>query len=379
MGSGSRFVRARQKTTTIGTTALLALGGVGCGRSTTSTPTASSATAIVDAFTSSQAPAREPPMAKENAAEVTKQLGPYTVALPNIARLTLYTWTKPDQIEALAKDPTLLTRGESPEFGTSFFEQVLEQRAQTKDSLAQLLRTAAFAKQRYAWVAPFATRIGLGNESYGDELIQVVLKPESWFVIMKMSSPELLVVDANNQPVNKADVLAHPERLAAAYFAQDKPVTGYRASMAGPDERIGYREYVLFNESMIASYSVGTPAIAAELETETRAVESLLRYVKTNETHVDYFNKWVVDIATTTWASPPDLQSPLKTFESSLAFADYPYMPAERNLTSLVENLRKLKLRDKPFTHTPTIKFPAAGTKTPAPTPRVPKKTNGTF
>lgn len=365
MGSRSRFVRARQKTTTIGTTALLALGGIGCGRSTTSTPTASSATAIVDTFASSQAPVREPPMPKENGAEVVKEFAPYTVGLPNIARLTLYTWTKPDQIEALTKDPTLLTRGESPEFGTSFFEQVLEQRAKTKDPLAKLLRTAGFAKQRYAWVAPFATRIGIGNESYGDELIQVVLKPESWFVIMKMSSPELLVVDANNQPVKNTDALAHPERLAAAYFAQDKPVTGYRASMAGPDERIGYREYVLFNESMIASYSVGTPAIAAELETEIRAVERLLRYVKTNETHVDYFNKWVVDVATTRWASPPDLQAPLKTFESSLAFADDPYLPAEQTLQALVENLHKLKLRDKPFTHTPRLTFPAGSAKAP--------------
>ncbi len=273
MAARYRSHRTRNTTTTLGTSALIALGGLGCHRSTNPTPTASSATTVVETLASAQSVTKPPPAPIEDATVIINEFARYTVTLPNIARTTLYTWTKTEQIEALAKDPTLLTRSESAEHGTSYFEQVLEKRAQTKDDLAKLLRSKAFARQRYAWTAPFATRIGIGSESYGDELIQIVLKPEAWFVILKVSSSEITVVDANNKPVPSAEALAHPERLAAAYFVQDQPATGYRASMAGPNERLGYREYVLFNESMIAAYSVGTPEIAAELANEKQALE----------------------------------------------------------------------------------------------------------
>lgn len=365
MAVRNRSLRTRNTTTTLGTSALIALGGLGCGQSTTPTPTASSAPSIVDAFASSQPGTKAPPIPKEDATVVATEFARHAVALPNIAQCTLYTWTKLEQIEALQKDPTLLTKSESPENGTSFFEQILEQRAQMKDPLAKLLRTEPFARQRYAWTAPFATRIGIGAESYGDELIQIVLKPDAWFVILKMSSSEIAVVDANNKPISKADALAHPERLTAAYFVQDQPVTGYRASMAGPNERLGYREYVLFNESMIASYSVGTPEIAAELENETRALERLLGYMKTHETHIDYWQKWMVEVATKTWESPTDGQLPIKAYEAALAFADFPYYPTNGTLGVLIDNLRKLKLRDKPFTHVPSSIFPAATTSVP--------------
>ncbi len=362
MAARNRSLLARNKTTTLGTSALIALGGLGCSQSTTSTPTTSSATSIVDAFASAQSAPKKPPIPKEDATVVTNEFARYAVALPNIAQRTLYTWTKLDQIQALEKNPTLLTKSESVEHGISFFEQILEQRAQKKDPLAKLLRTEPFARQRYAWTAPFATRIGIGKESYGDELIQIVLKPEAWFVILKMSASEITVVDVNNKPIPKAEALAHPERLTAAYFVQDQPVTGYRASMAGPNERLGYREYVLLNESMIASYSVGTPEIAAELESETRALERLLGYMKTHETHVEYWQKWMVEVATKTWESPMDTQSPIKAYDAALAFADYPYYPTEGSLAALIENLRKLERRNKPFTHIPTIVFPTAST-----------------
>lgn len=347
---------------------MIALGGLGCGQSPTPTPGPSSGSSIVDTFAS--ASAREPAAPKEAPAIVAQRFDPYVVTLPHIARRTLYTWTKREQIEELKKDPTLLTRAESPEHGTSYFEQMLEERAQQKSALAKLLRSAPFAKQRYAWVAPFATRLGIGDESYGDELIRIDLKPEAWFVIMKTSSPELVVVDAENKPIALADALAHPERLAAAYFTQDKPVTGYRASMAGPNERVGYREYVLFNESMIASYSVGTPEIANELAAEIRALEgfhqSLVAESKPAKGGLG-LSQWMVELCSKTWTSETAKEDPVERYDAALAFADYPYFPAEGNLKKLVENLRALQLRDQAFKHVPTVPFPSNSTNKPAP------------
>lgn len=369
MTSRRRSFGVQNKTTTLGTSALIALGGMSCSSSTPPTPATSTGTtagettsaplsgsAIANGFASTPTPNSET-IPKEDATVVAQRFAGYAVTLPKIARRTLYTWTKTDQVEALAKDPTLLTRAESPEFGTSFFEQILDQRAKKNEKLAQLLRSAPFAKQRYAWTAPFATSRGIGGESYGNELIKMELKPDAWFAIVKVSSPDITVVDMNDNPVKTEDVLANPQRLAAAYFVQDKPAVGYAASMAGPNDRVGYREYVVLNESMIASYSVGTPEIAAELETEIQVLEGLLRYLKTHTTQVNYFNKWMVEVTTTRWTSPPDLSSPIATYEAAIAFADYDYHPDERSLGTLIETLRQRKLRDKPFQHEPKVGF----------------------
>ncbi len=378
MAARRRSFGVQNKTTTIGTSALIALGGINCGRSTPPNPTISSGTTIVDTSASATALPPSPAPPTDDGLQVIEQFIPYVVTLPNIARRTLYTWTTTEQVTALEKDPTLLTRSDSPEFGTSYFEQVLEQRAQKKDPLAKLLRTGAFAKQRYAWVAPYATRIGIGNESYGDELIQVVLKPEAWFVIMKISSARIEVVDIDNKPVAQTEVIAHPERLAAAYFVQDQPVTGYRASLAGPDERVGYREYVIFNESMIESYALGTPEIAGEYKKEIQAIESLLHYLKTHETNEKHWTEWMIDVTAKAWTTPPAPHSVLGTYDATLAFADYPYHPDKPYVELLLEKLRKLDLRSKPFTHKPTVPFQAATTRKPAPAIN-PRKRNGTF
>jgi hypothetical protein len=148
MAARNRSLRARNKTTTIGTTAVIALGGalggLGCSRSTAPVPTASST--IVDTSTSAEPTAKEPTNPTDEAAIIANALAPYGVTLPNIARRTLYTWTKREQVEVFAKDPTLLTRAESPEHGTSYFEQVLDLRAQKDDALAKLLRTVVHDK-----------------------------------------------------------------------------------------------------------------------------------------------------------------------------------------------------------------------------------------
>lgn len=378
MARPRRILGVQNRTTVIGTSALLALGGIACNRSTPPAPTATSGQTIAGTLASSVEPLKAPPLPKEDASVVARAFAPYVVTLPKIARRTLYTWTKADQIAALETNPTLLTRSDSPEFGTSYFEQILDERAKNNNKLVKLLRSEAFAKQRYAWVAPFATHNGIGNESYGDELIRIELKPEAWFVVVKVSSPDISVVDMNNNLVPPSEALAHPERIAAAYFVQDKPATGYRASMAGPNERIGYREYVVVNESMIASYSIGTPEIAAEVDNEIQALESLLRYLKTNELQLKHWTAWMVNVTTVEWASEPDSQSAINMYDATLAFADYNYFPADVYVERLVEGLRKFHRRDKPMTHVPTVPFPKAAAQKAGPPPRV-WKSGGTF
>lgn len=141
--------------------------------------------------------------------------------------------------------------------------------------------------------------------------------------------------------------------------------------MAGPNERIAYREYVVINESMIAEYSIGTPSIHQEVDKELKALDTLLRYLKTNELKLRPWPAWMVDLATVEWTNEPDKQSAIKVYDATLAFADYNYFPAEIYFERLIEGLRNFHRRDKPIVHAPTVPFAKAAAQKAGPPPRV--------
>ncbi len=306
----------------------------------------------------------------------------YVVSPGSIARQTLYTWTTREQIEALKKDRVLLTRSESPVHGASYFEQQLTARAEQHDALAGLLRTSAFARARFAWPAPWATLLGIGGESYGDELIEVRLKPEAWIVVFQSSSPELRVIDLENRPVATKEALAHPERIAAVYFMHDNPVSGYAASTAGLEERMGYREYVLCNESMIASWGVHTESIARELGASAEAMKALGEYLQEHPWKSRLVTDWNKAVAKGVWQEAKPEETPLALYEASLAFPHQNYLPFPGTHASLAEGLRRIRTEGPGIEHAPTAKFPSASSITPSPPPRVVKPKSpmrGTF
>ncbi|MDI1447310.1 hypothetical protein [Polyangium sp. 6x1] len=306
--------------------------------------------------------------------EIVQKFVPYAVTDGSLARRVLYTWTTREQIAELEKNLVLLTRTESPEHGASYFDQMLHARALAKEPLAQMLRTTPFARARYAWTAPWATAYGLGSESYGDRLLRVTLKPEAWIAVLMTSKKDLEVRDLAGKPVPIGDALAHPERIAAVYFVHDTPVTGYAASMAGPEQRIGYREYVLCNESMIESWSIRTPEIRKELLDNAAALRALARFLflhplKPSST----IASWNVQVVKETFPLAEPVPTLLGMYEASLAFPSGIYQPDSTRLNIAATRVEEYEEQQKgpPLTHTPTAKFPPPSERKPSPPPRI--------
>ncbi|MDI3289296.1 hypothetical protein [Polyangium sp. 15x6] len=306
--------------------------------------------------------------------EILQKFAPYAVTDGSIARRVLYTWTTREQIAALEKDRVLLTRTESPEHGASYFDQMLHARAVAKDPLAEVLRTTPFARARYAWTAPWATTFGLGGESYGDRLLRVTLKQDAWVAVLMTSKKNLEVRDLAGKPVPIADALAHPERIAAVYFAHDTPVTGYAASMAGPEERVGYREYVLCNESMIESWSIRTPEIRKELLDGAAALRALARFLFLHPPERRFTGvRWNVQVVKETFPLAEPVPTLFGMYEASLAFPSGVYEPESNRLNIVAARIEEYEEQQKgsPLTHTPTAKFPPPSERKPSPPPRV--------
>ncbi len=228
------------------------------------------------------------------------------------ARRTFYTWTTDDQIAELRAGKVLLSREESPEHGASYYEQVVHALA-ARDPLAKLLDTTTFAKSRFAWPAPWATREGWTNEHYGDQLVRVTLRPDAIILALSTATGAF---EARSLDGAAADPLAHPERIAAVYFAVE-PERPFARGI--PRNRSAYREYVLCNEAMVQSWTVGTGDIADALAADAAALEALAHFLTTNH-------------------APPELAG---QYAAALALDNPNYALAPATLATIARHLRE--------------------------------------
>jgi hypothetical protein len=281
-------------------------------------------------------PAEPPPPTVEIAPADPSVLWREPVTAEHFARRVLYTWTTAEQVEDLRRDRRLLVREESPERGASYFEQLVHELAIHGNATAKLLDSTGFAKSRFAWPAPWATREGWEGEKYGDHLIRVVLKPEAIVLAVDVAGA-FRARDLANRPVALDDVAARPERIAAVYFE-----TGL------------YREYVLCNESMIATWSVGTQDIADELAAEVRSLAALADAIRTT----------------------PPTPSQRDGFASVLALRNGGYQLKPEILDQIVRDLRATP-RPAAVEGAGNVAFPGVGEARKA--PRVVRSRRGTY
>jgi hypothetical protein len=195
------------------------------------------------------------------------QLAALAVTDDDFYRPVLYTWTTAESIARLRNSHQLLVATITTGGFVSPYLRALigvAGRGGTGHDVAQMLLTnSQLSRRRYAWPAPFATVLGLGPRTYGTELIRVELARDAWVGRFEPSAAEpFRFVDATNADVPIADVLTHPERIGAVFHVQ-------------PRATVPFREFVICNPAMVASWQVATPTVRDELDTERAMLAAL--------------------------------------------------------------------------------------------------------
>lgn len=238
------------------------------------------------------------------------RLRAHAVTDADFARRVLYTWTTEKQIEALRASKKLLVATAYQGSGPSRFVLDLEDLVRAKAKGYELARTVLLdprlARRRYAWIAPFATRMGLAGRGYGDALIRVVLKKGAHIARFDPDGP-WSIVDTEGAPVPTLD----PARLGAVFHVR------YQKTATAP-----FREYVLCNEEQIESWSVGTDEIRLELDAERALLRALA------EESFASIPSWR--------ALDPSLGG---VWHASLAFDNERYAPTRENLLAIATAL----------------------------------------
>ncbi len=315
-------------------------------------------------------------------------LAGYKVTDKDYARRTLFTWTSDGQIAELLKTRVLLSRTESPTNGRSFYDRKIEERWMAGDKLAALLRAPAFQKARFAWPAAWATVLGWPGESYGGQLVQVTLKEDAWIVLLRTSTPAWEARDMSGNVVPIDQVMKRPDRIAAVHFVHDAvapPPSGAAiARVSSPDGRDAYREYVLCNESMIASWAVGTDQVASEIAAGADLAEAAAKFFEAHPPPVQRVDRWNAHLALLVWPGLVEAAAAKELYESAIAFPSSNYVIEPAQLRILAAALRGLTQHGAATVHKPTSVFPGARPVPVPPPPPVPptpprRKYYGTF
>ncbi len=273
----------------------------------------------------------------------------------NAARRALFTWTTSEQLGLLRKHRRLLFRKRGSDGSRSLYEVVIED---VDDPVTRMLRGDAFTHKRFAWANPWGTALGWGpGARYGDVMVRVVLKPEAVIAFMKVEaeagSIQWRFATASGQPVTESEALANPERVAAVFHES-------------VEDEDAYREYVLVNESMIASWEVATPGLAATLRSQAAELEGWAAAVGQAPTRPPWWST-----LTTAWREVGP--SALSHYAATLALAADHYRPEA--LPKLASALRAAADIDGPeLVVSPRVGFgapiPAALKPKPKPIPR---------
>jgi hypothetical protein len=267
-------------------------------------------------------PSTSPPPAP---ASLVDRLQRHAVTDEDHARRIFYTWTSEQQIAALRADgASLLSATSYQGSGPSRFVLDLEDRirAAARDHHIDrvVLMHPSLTRRRYAWPSPFATRMGLAGRGYGDALIRIELTDDA---VIGRFEPEAAepwsFVDTKGKIVDRAVVLADPDRLAAVFH-----VRRVRTATAP------FREYVLVNERRIARWSIGTEAIAREVKEEA----ALMRELAGAWPDAPHAETW-----TAHWKKLPQPASLEATWSAAIAFDNDRYVPTAKNLNAIADAL----------------------------------------
>jgi len=257
------------------------------------------------------------------------------------ARREFFSWTTDEQVAALRQDQVLFSRSERPGLGPGYAFQVFAQLARDETlgeqaQLAKLLGGELFAKVRYAWSEPWATRMGWPGEDYGDNLLRIVLKPEAWLVLVKEGG--LSVVDLQNDPVALSVVLANPGRIGAIYYQKDRSTGGPFCGGSFASGGSGYREFILGNLAMVEEWSIGTEQIRDRLSANIASLSAFLERVRACPV-TSSAQQWTVDVVCN-WDIVGGELTELSAYEQSLAIPSDNYLAVPERIATMIETLQ---------------------------------------
>ncbi len=172
-------------------------------------------------------------------------------------RHKLYTWTTAARIAELRADRVLLAHGRMPGEMSRFDVEITED----AHPLAAHLRHRRRGR-RYAWITPWATRMGWEGHDYGEHLVEITLAADAWVARFAPGTAERWrVIDEAGRVVPEEALAGQLGRIGAVYHV----ASGEHA----------YREVIVVDERRVERWALATPTTRARLAVDARNLRDL--------------------------------------------------------------------------------------------------------
>jgi len=252
-----------------------------------------------------------------------------------------YSWTTDEQVAELRAGGPLFSRSESPGKGRGLAMTQLAALGAASDKpvnqLAATLAGTTFAKMRFSWPNPWATLMGWPGETYGNQLLQITLRPEAWIATYSRSEG-LVVVDANGREVDVDVALSQPERIGAIYFQSDGDGSQVHCGTFFQGA-VAFREFVLGNLQMVQSWSLATPEISARLQADIAVLEAVRVDLACRELSGEQ-SYWTEDVQCVFAGEESAATGLLRSYDLALGLPSELYYPSQDNLAALIAALK---------------------------------------
>lgn len=242
----------------------------------------------------------------------------------------IWSWTDRSQISDLERGGPLFSRDVSPTLGVGLVFNLLyaHGRGLASDVAARLKRG------RFGWFNPWATSRGFDGESYGDELLRIVLAPDALLMVVETSTLQkdgrVAFCDVAGGAVPAEVAAGARDRVAGIYFTHDAPsARGCRGTNDGGGAS-PYREVYVGLDAAVATWTARSEVVARDLARFDADLLQLSRRKYSDGGDVCAWSKGVVSDA---WTTTPT--TPLGRYLSSLAFPTADYVPTRENLEAI--------------------------------------------
>ena len=289
-----------------------------------------------------------PPLAEDD--PLVALLDPLAVLPDRPPPRVLYTWTTRDQIEAIAGDRALLRRSRAVTGEPSRFDRHLAALGDAAPPAVRRLRGPGCDRRRFAWPNPWATVMGWPDERYGDQLVEVVLRPDAVVAVADDRLRRWSYVDLAGRALDPAEAelrgvgvvlhLADPADDPAGTIAGADPADTIAA--ADPvAAALPYRELVICDEAAVERWSYGTPAILRRITADVALLRELARAADPAGPAPRLRGDLRPSLARALWRGERPPQSLLDRYLAALAWPTADYRPDPARLRRIAEVMQQ--------------------------------------
>lgn len=274
-----------------------------------------------------------------------------TSPFPNPSGRALYSWTTVQQAQELLAGTPLLNRTERPDLGPGYAIEYLTAeyvpKSESERALLNVLTSEQFSRARYAWPHAWATRMGwpatseAPAETYGDQLLEVVVKQNALWIVVGQS--QLWVVGQDGTRWTTETAIAESHRIVGVFFNNDASLgaatCGSCGSFRGNCNRgvaaSAYREFIIMNPSMIESWSLGTDEIRSVVRADIQLLTQFFEAIRACPS-LESFENWAGTVVCRSWENTGTEQG---AYEARLAVMSPSYQPRPAELAAIISTL----------------------------------------